>query len=41
MALTIDAMHDEEWTRRAVAGWEMELGKPTSTVLPTTSSSAS
>ena len=27
MALTIDAMHDELWTQRAVAGWEMELGK--------------
>lgn len=27
MALTIDAMHDEEWTRRAAMGWESELGK--------------
>jgi uncharacterized protein YndB with AHSA1/START domain len=27
MVLTIDAMHDEEWTRRAVMGWEMELDK--------------
>ena len=27
MALTIDAMHDTEWTQRAVAGWESELGK--------------
>jgi len=27
MVLTIDAMHDEEWTRRAVMGWESELGR--------------
>jgi uncharacterized protein YndB with AHSA1/START domain len=27
MTLTIDAMHDETWTQRAVSGWEMELGK--------------
>jgi uncharacterized protein YndB with AHSA1/START domain len=27
MVLTFDAMHDEEWTKRAVAGWEMEFGK--------------
>jgi uncharacterized protein YndB with AHSA1/START domain len=27
MVLTFDAMHDEEWTNRAAAGWEMELGK--------------
>jgi uncharacterized protein YndB with AHSA1/START domain len=27
MALTFDAMHDEEWTNRAKMGWEMELGK--------------
>jgi uncharacterized protein YndB with AHSA1/START domain len=27
MVLTIDAMHDEEWTQRAVMGWESELGK--------------
>jgi uncharacterized protein YndB with AHSA1/START domain len=27
MVLTFDAMHDEEWTKRAVAGWEMELSK--------------
>jgi uncharacterized protein YndB with AHSA1/START domain len=27
MTLTIDRMHDEVWTQRAVAGWEMELGK--------------
>jgi len=25
--LVLDAMHDETWTGRAVAGWEMELGK--------------
>lgn len=27
LVLTIDAMHDEVWTGRAVMGWEMELGK--------------
>jgi hypothetical protein len=27
MVLTFDAMHDEEWTRRTVMGWESELGK--------------
>jgi uncharacterized protein YndB with AHSA1/START domain len=27
MVLTIDAMHDEQWTQRAVMGWESELGK--------------
>lgn len=27
MVLTFDAMHDDEWTRRAVMGWESELGK--------------
>jgi len=27
LVLTIERMHDEEWTRRAVTGWEMELGK--------------
>jgi uncharacterized protein YndB with AHSA1/START domain len=27
MVLTIEAMHDEEWTQRAVMGWESELGK--------------
>jgi uncharacterized protein YndB with AHSA1/START domain len=27
MLLTIDRMHDEVWTQRAVAGWEMELAK--------------
>jgi uncharacterized protein YndB with AHSA1/START domain len=27
MVLTFDAMHAEEWTRHAVMGWEMELGK--------------
>jgi hypothetical protein len=26
MVLTLDAMHDEEWTRRAGMGWEGELG---------------
>ena len=27
MVLTFDAMHDEEWTRRAVMGQESQLGK--------------
>jgi uncharacterized protein YndB with AHSA1/START domain len=27
MVLTIEAMHDDEWTTRAVMGWESELGK--------------
>jgi uncharacterized protein YndB with AHSA1/START domain len=27
MVLTLDAMHDEHWTRLAVMGWESELGK--------------
>ncbi len=27
MVLTFDAMHAEEWTQRAVMGWESELGK--------------
>ena len=27
MVLTFDAMHDDEWTRRATMGWESELGK--------------
>ncbi len=27
LVLTIEAMHDEEWTNRAVSGWQMELGK--------------
>jgi len=27
MVLTFDAMHDEEWTKRAVMGYENELGK--------------
>lgn len=27
MVLTIEAMHDEDWTQRAVMGWESELGK--------------
>jgi uncharacterized protein YndB with AHSA1/START domain len=27
MVLTFDAMHDEEWTKRAAMGWEMELNK--------------
>ena len=27
MVLTLDAMHDEHWTKMAVMGWENELGK--------------
>jgi uncharacterized protein YndB with AHSA1/START domain len=27
LVLTFDAMHDDEWTRRATMGWESELGK--------------
>jgi uncharacterized protein YndB with AHSA1/START domain len=27
LVMTFDAMHDEEWTQRAVMGWEMEFGK--------------
>jgi hypothetical protein len=27
MVLTIDRMHDDLWTERAIAGWEMELRK--------------
>jgi len=27
LVLTLDAMHDEQWTRMAVIGWEQELGK--------------
>ena len=27
MVLTFEAMHDDEWTRRAVMGWESELDK--------------
>ncbi len=27
MVLTFDAMHADEWTRRATMGWEQELGK--------------
>lgn len=27
MVLRFDAMHDEEWTRRAVMGWENQLEK--------------
>ena len=27
LRVTIDAMHAEEWTQRAVMGWESELGK--------------
>lgn len=27
MRLTIEAMHDEEWTQRAVMGWQSEVAK--------------
>jgi hypothetical protein len=27
LILTLDPMHSEEWTQRAVMGWESELGK--------------
>jgi uncharacterized protein YndB with AHSA1/START domain len=27
LVLTLDPMHDQEWTQRAVMGWESELGK--------------
>ena len=27
MVLTFDAMHSDEWTERAVMGWDSELGK--------------
>jgi uncharacterized protein YndB with AHSA1/START domain len=27
LVLELERMHDETWTQRAVAGWEMELGK--------------
>ena len=27
LVLTIDAMHDEQWTNLAVMGWQSELGK--------------
>ncbi len=27
MVVTLDAMHDEQWTRMAVMGWESQLGK--------------
>lgn len=27
LVLTLEVMHDEQWTQMAVAGWESELGK--------------
>lgn len=36
MVLTFDAMHDEEWTARAVAGHEGELGKLDKILSPAT-----
>ena len=32
LVLTLDRMHDDVWTRRAVMGWENELGKLASTL---------
>lgn len=32
MVLTFDAMHNDEWTNRAVMGWESELSKLEATV---------
>lgn len=32
MVLTFDAMHDDEWTRRATMGWASELGKLAATL---------
>jgi hypothetical protein len=29
MVLTLDPMHSDEWTQRAVMGWESQLGKLT------------
>jgi hypothetical protein len=27
MVLNIDTMHDDQWTQRAVMGWESQLGE--------------
>jgi len=27
LVLTLDAMHNKQWTKMAVMGWEQELGK--------------
>lgn len=34
LVLTLDAMHDEYWTKMATMGWEMELGKLARVVKP-------
>ncbi len=34
LILTLDAMHDEHWTRMAVMGWENELGKLAKVLAP-------
>jgi len=34
MVLTLDPMHNEEWTQRAVMGWESELGKLAKVLTP-------
>ena len=34
LILTLDAMHDEHWTRLAVMGWENELGKLAKVLAP-------
>jgi uncharacterized protein YndB with AHSA1/START domain len=34
MVLTLDPMHNEEWTQRAVMGWESELGKLAKVLAP-------
>jgi uncharacterized protein YndB with AHSA1/START domain len=34
MVLTLDPMHDETWTQRAVMGWESELGKLAKVLAP-------
>jgi uncharacterized protein YndB with AHSA1/START domain len=34
LTLRLDAMHDEEWTQRAVMGWEQELEKLRKVLVP-------
>jgi hypothetical protein len=34
MVLMLDAMHDEQWTRMAVMGWESQLGKLAKLLMP-------
>ena len=33
LVLTIEAMHDEQWTKMAVMGWESQLGKLAQTLV--------